>query len=529
MKTLTRTIIVLVIINLTIGNFALAQNASSEGVESAEPVARSRAAVPVSSEPPQSRTAPPEPTPVKPTPPAPTAPRPTIILSGRIGLSGVEIQGLPGNPVTDENGFYTATVEHGWSGRVIPVREGYTFEPASMIYRKVVSDRTNQNYTMAPMTFTISGNSGVGGVLMRGLPGNPVTTDQKGFYSAVVKYGWRGTVMPKKEGFKFEPPELRYSGVMSALPNQNYRPSKVGPAPIFFRTGSRKVLVIPATDIEAEDLAAITEDLQVMSHIFDERFKEGQEIQGIFVDFGDIFGRGSRSTEAIYMQGYGVLFLMEVNFAFTTAPEAKEEQAGETEDVDPIWQRARRKMFSPPGFGKGTFVPEEQYSAEQIDQIKTELVRTLKHAANIRNLQPDEWIILTVIGKARQIPELPDYMRGGGMGRSSSGSSGRSRGGMSSGMIGGGMGGMGGGIGGGVMMGGGMDSRMGGMGGQAFGGGVMMGGGMGAMMGGMEYGDTGSASTTVLTIRAKKSDVDDFAIGELDFEQFQHTVDIFTY
>ena len=85
------------------------------------------------------------------------------------------------------------------------------------------------------------------------------------------------------------------------------------------------------------------------------------------------------------------------------------------------------------------------------------------------------------------------------------------------------------------MMGGGMSGmagmgRMGGMaGGGMGGGGVMMGGGMGGMMGGMEFGEMGPASTTVLTIRAKKTDVDAFAIGELDFEQFQHTVDIFTY
>jgi hypothetical protein len=45
----------------------------------------------------------------------------------------------------------------------------------------------------------------------------------------------------------------------------------------------------------------------------------------------------------------------------------------------------------------------------------------------------------------------------------------------------------------------------------------------------MEYGEIGPPSATVLTIRAKKSDVDAFAKGELDFEQFQQKVEIFTY
>ncbi len=54
-------------------------------------------------------------------------------------------------------------------------------------------------------------------------------------------------------------------------------------------------------------------------------------------------------------------------------------------------------------------------------------------------------------------------------------------------------------------------------------GGGMMGGGMGGTSG------MGGSSATVLTIRAKKSDVDAFAGGQQDFEQFRRKVQIFTY
>ncbi len=55
-------------------------------------------------------------------------------------------------------------------------------------------------------------------------------------------------------------------------------------------------------------------------------------------------------------------------------------------------------------------------------------------------------------------------------------------------------------------------------------------GGMGRMLGGMAgYGEMSHPSTKVMIIRAKKTDVDDFAKGELDFEQFQEKVEIFTY
>jgi len=283
---------------------------------------------------------------------------------------------------------------------------------------------------------------------------------------------------------------------------------------------SRRVLVIPDTDVKPEELDALTQDLLVMSHILDERFKGSRTIKGVFTDFGDFFGRDNRSTEAIYLQGYGALFLMEVNFAFSPpliSEEQKDEEA--TEQVDPTWQRARQQIFSPkspmPGFS------EQGPGLVKFDQLKKELIETLKHAANIRNLTPDEWIILTVIGHGRQPGEFyEDYYRSAAPRSRTSRDRRSSRGEVEAGAYGGGMGG-------GMSMGmGGMMGGMGGMGG--FGGG--MGGFGGGMMGGMAgYGEMGFPSATVLTIRAKKSDVDDFARGELDFDQFQETVEIFTY
>ncbi len=286
---------------------------------------------------------------------------------------------------------------------------------------------------------------------------------------------------------------------------------------------SRKVLVIPDSDVKPEELDALTQDLLVMSHIFDERFKGSRTIKGVFTDFGDFFGRDNRSTEAIYMQGYGVVFLMEVNFAFSPPLKPEEQEDEEAaEQVDPTWQRARQQIFAPktPRPGMSGFSGQGP-GVVKFDQLKKELIETLKHAANIRNLRPDEWIILTVIGQGRQGSRLAgsqpgefyeDYYRSAAPRsrtsrdrRSDRRSSRSSRGEVEAGAYGGGMYG-------------GMGSYGGGMGG--------FGGGMGGMAG---YGEMGLPSTAVLTIRVKKTDVDDFAKDELDFEEFQDTVETFTY
>ena len=74
-------------------------------------------------------------------------------ISGTITCVGsavedVNMTGL--GVVTDVNGFYSATVADGWSGTVMPVKYGYTFDPNSRIYTSIDSDQPDQNYAALP-------------------------------------------------------------------------------------------------------------------------------------------------------------------------------------------------------------------------------------------------------------------------------------------------------------------------------------------------------------------------------------------
>jgi hypothetical protein len=471
--------------------------------------------------------------------PAPAQTRPegkiqTFTISGNSGLTGVKMIGLPGDPVTDERGSYSATVNYGWSGTVTPTKEGVLFEPPCITYSPVISDKANQKYTPMIITYTISGQVGLAGVLMSGLPGDPIT-DNEGVYKASVQYGWSGVVKPSKEGYMFMPPARIYTKATADMTNQDYAPNdSAGGADSqyekmmrddynqSFQRGRRSagynsaiglisrrgVLVVPANEVKAQDIAEITEDMQVMSLILDERFKETRRVRGVFTDFGDFFGRDNRQTEAIYLQGYGVLFSMEVNFAFSPSPKPQGQEAEQTaENVDSTWQRARQQMFSPGDsrISSGSDSTEE-YNSQMVEELKRDLITTLKHAANIRGVQPDEWIILTVIGGGRQFGGV----YGGG------------------GFMMGGMGGMYESTPYGGASSGGMGGLRGGYSSSGYGGG--MGGGMGGFGGGIGgFGGAGASTATVLTIRAKKSDIDAFAKGEQDYEQFRRKVQIFTY
>ena len=68
------------------------------------------------------------------------------------GIPGVSMNGLPGVPVTNSDGYYYDSVSYGWSGTVTPTEPGYTFVPPSRVYSNVINNQSNQDYTGTPQT-----------------------------------------------------------------------------------------------------------------------------------------------------------------------------------------------------------------------------------------------------------------------------------------------------------------------------------------------------------------------------------------
>ncbi|MHC4171167.1 MAG: hypothetical protein ACYSWQ_29870 [Planctomycetota bacterium] len=101
------------------------------------------------------------------------------------------------------------------------------------------------------------------------------------------------------------------------------------------------VLVIPSAEIETKDLLTINEDVNVMSRIFEmnlQRARISTSSVNPFVSdsvsrFVTVLGtRGRTSIQSLYLQGYGVLFMMKVDFPLS--PPYQEQQPDETEQED---------------------------------------------------------------------------------------------------------------------------------------------------------------------------------------------------
>ena len=171
----------------------------------------------------------------------------------------------------------------------------------------------------------------------------------------------------------------------------------------------------------------------------------------------------------VQLLSYGVLFLMKVDFPLLPPLQTQQEDATEEkEEGDKVWEDTRRQLYEPELLAKRKKDDSAvEYGAEKVENLKTTLIKALKHASNIRNLKPEESAILTITG--------------GGNGamvttHSAIVVSGRER-----------------------------------------------------VVHESPSSAVGSAACQALVIRAKKADIDSFAKGALDLEQFRQRVQMINY
>ncbi len=155
-------------------------------------------------------------------------------LAGRVvdpngaPIRGVTLNGLPGNPTTDENGAYTTTIGGGWSGVVTPTKDYYTFVPATKTYTEIGTDLLTEDYVGIVFMFRVTGHvrdtngQGLEAVWLRGFPQNTRTWADGGYYTDVPA-GWNGTVTPEGLCYNFDPASRTYAdGIYANTTDQDY-------------------------------------------------------------------------------------------------------------------------------------------------------------------------------------------------------------------------------------------------------------------------------------------------------------------
>ena len=168
---------------------------------------------------------------------------------------------------------------------------------------------------------------------------------------------------------------------------------------------SGKALVIRSSDTDPKDQAKLEEDLAVMSHILDKTLSErsGAEARPWKAMGIDVFLPGSTPFRSLFLDGYGALFMLKVNFPLLP-PAAKTEEPKEKSPVDSTWEEAREELYGQHSEGQFAMGAVEEYSAEKVNKLKEGLLEALKSAANIRELKSDDSITVCVFGGPSAAP-----------------------------------------------------------------------------------------------------------------------------
>jgi hypothetical protein len=181
--------------------------------------------------------------------------------------------------------------------------------------------------------------------------------------------------------------------------------SKLEETQRFYSTGA--VLVIPTGEISTEDILTINEDINIMSRIIDDNLQQsGIKIVSSAVTsaYGSAWGSffvGRQPTQSMYLHGYGALFSISVDFPLSAPADSNEQKEQSVDkDVDTIWIQTRQQIYESQTQTTQVRVnvKEVKYDAQKVENLKTTLIQSLKHAANIRVLKPDEYVILSITG-----------------------------------------------------------------------------------------------------------------------------------
>jgi len=167
-----------------------------------------------------------------------------------------------------------------------------------------------------------------------------------------------------------------------------------------------RTFVVPAPDASAEQVSQIREDLTIMSRVFQKAASpETRGGSGFRFDFGDLRLGGRADLDALFLEGYGAVFLLEVNFPLSAPAKDAAKKSDAKSKRDSAWEEARREIA-----GKGAaddLMEDEEFDNEsagkfdetKVERLKERLTAALKSAANVRCLNGSDRVVVQVTGR----------------------------------------------------------------------------------------------------------------------------------
>lgn len=175
---------------------------------------------------------------------------------------------------------------------------------------------------------------------------------------------------------------------------------------LFSSGTNRRTMVLPSGATDPQSLAQTHEDLVVMHRLLTKALSSKSNTK----EFAFRFNSDDRQVDAMYLEGYGAVFLLNVDYPLVETPK-HEKPAPEVEPKDPAWDDERRSALGEDPTGGNQFGAQEwgddskaaapEFNPDRVNRLQTRMIDTLKHAANIRNLKPEDDVIVVIAGRSQ--------------------------------------------------------------------------------------------------------------------------------
>lgn len=160
-------------------------------------------------------------------------------------------------------------------------------------------------------------------------------------------------------------------------------------------------VMIRFSEPDAKASAGLEEDLYVMARVISRKLDkaEGDKVETRMGVPMLLTGSG-RSVRPMYIEGLGPLFMIKVSFPLLPMPKVEVKKTAKKKGADAAWDEARDDVF--PNVEAWVDDPDRgsNYNDEQVELLKNELIGALKSATNMRGLKPDEFVNIAVFGYA---------------------------------------------------------------------------------------------------------------------------------
>ena len=170
-------------------------------------------------------------------------------------------------------------------------------------------------------------------------------------------------------------------------------------------SGGDRALIVRSTETDPKTLAAMEEDLNIMGRILEKSVREtesSQHAEAMGLPLVTI-GGNSRSTQ---IEGYGVLFQLNVAFPLRGTEEKSEENSAKSTPDSP-WEQTRRELQGrttdplPGGLEPAVQAKRNSYDPKRVDRLKNSVLEALKNASNMSQVKSDDSITVLVKSSAR--------------------------------------------------------------------------------------------------------------------------------